>query len=407
MAKHILFWGQKLTCAEVLRPFTQEHGGPLKLNRVTFVPGRGNLFIEYPAAASTDRVVTIAGSHLDVVPADPAQWTCDPFQLTCTAEASSGKHILRGRGVTDCLGHCALLCVLFVQLAKVKPALPFSMLAVLTSDEEIGNANAGIDPLMVNGHLDRLKNGPVFWLDCADMMPNIGCGGMATWELVATGKQFHSGMPNRGINALELAWEAVSFLQKRFYVQFPRLKEKEELYKFECQSSMKPTTCTVPGNNAINQIPDKCVVQGDLRMVPFYDVKEVVASINSWVKELNDTNFAALESRGPSKYSGGKVAIRWIADLVQGMVCDLDADSYTVLCAATELVLGRPAVPYSDTGALPALADLKKVGMDVQMMGYGVEEAYHANDEYGRLEDFHQGFDILRAVITMLAERKH
>lgn len=44
----------------------------------------------------------------------------------------------------------------------------------------------------------------------------------------------------------------------------------------------------------------------------------------------------------------------------------------------------------SDTGALPVVADLQKAGLDIQMVGYGVEEAYHADNEYGRLSDFTQ-----------------
>ena len=36
---------------------------------------------------------------------------------------------------------------------------------------------------MEEGELEFSWNGPVVWLDCADMQPNIGSGGMVQWTL--------------------------------------------------------------------------------------------------------------------------------------------------------------------------------------------------------------------------------
>lgn len=33
---------------DVLTPFSEEHGGPLRIEHITFVEGRGNLIITYP-----------------------------------------------------------------------------------------------------------------------------------------------------------------------------------------------------------------------------------------------------------------------------------------------------------------------------------------------------------------------
>jgi acetylornithine deacetylase/succinyl-diaminopimelate desuccinylase-like protein len=95
---------------------------------VTFVPGRGNLILEYSSRPDLKRVVSFVGSHLDVVPADPKNWfiplcsmlfhrgfkasirTVDPFHLTIAGDK------LYGRGTTDCLGHVALLTDLFLQV---------------------------------------------------------------------------------------------------------------------------------------------------------------------------------------------------------------------------------------------------------------------------------------------------
>lgn len=64
---------------------------------------------------------------------------------------------------------------------------------------------------------DALKSGPVLWIDCADSQPCIGTAGSISWHLKATGKLFHSGLPHKAINAIELASEAVKYIQDEFY----------------------------------------------------------------------------------------------------------------------------------------------------------------------------------------------
>ena len=78
------------------------------------------------------------------------------------------------------------------------------------------------------------------WVDCADSQPCIGTAGAITWHLTANGHRFHSGLPHKGINAIELAMEATSRIQQKFYTSFPAC-EKETEYKFITSSTMKPT----------------------------------------------------------------------------------------------------------------------------------------------------------------------
>ena len=41
------------------------------------------------------------------------------------------------------------------------------------------------------------------------------------WKLRVKGRLFHSGLPHKGINSLELAMEAMAYIQKRFYEDYP------------------------------------------------------------------------------------------------------------------------------------------------------------------------------------------
>ena len=63
---------------------------------------------------------------------------------------------------------------------------------------------------------------------------------MALWRLAVEGKASHSGFPQNGINAAELANEVTRALQQWFYAHYPA-HPKEPEYGFQAPSSLKPT----------------------------------------------------------------------------------------------------------------------------------------------------------------------
>lgn len=91
----------------------------------------------------------------------------------------------------------------------------------MCSEESTAIPGVGVDQLMKAGKLDFVKDGPIFWVDSADSQPCMGTAGCAMWTLRVDGRLFHSGLPHKGINSLELAMEAVKHIQTRFYEDFP------------------------------------------------------------------------------------------------------------------------------------------------------------------------------------------
>ncbi|KAL9666451.1 hypothetical protein QQ045_000783 [Rhodiola kirilowii] len=255
VVKHVL---------DVLLPYTTKTGGgPLLVNHVAYKPGRGNLIVEYPGT-EPGKILSFVGCHMDVVMANPSDWEFDPFSLSIDGDK------LRGRGTTDCLGHAALVTELMKRLGETKPKLKSTVVAVFIASEENSSIpGVGMDALVKDGLLDKLKNGPLFWIDTADKQPCIGTGGMIPWKIHVTGKLFHSGLPHKAINPLELAMEALKEIQTRFYKDFPP-HHKEAVYGFATPSTMKPTQWNYPGGG-INQIPAECSVSGDVRLTPFYE----------------------------------------------------------------------------------------------------------------------------------------
>ncbi|KAL0446366.1 UNVERIFIED_CONTAM: Acetylornithine deacetylase [Sesamum latifolium] len=307
---------------DVLRPFsTATGGGPLVINHVAYKPNRGNLIVEYPGT-QPGKILSFVGMHMDVVTAIPSEWDFDPFTLSIDGDK------LRGRGTTDCLGHVALVAELMRRLGETKPQLKSTVVAVFIASEENSSIpGVGVDALVKDKLLDKLKQGPLFWIDTADKQPCIGTGGMIPWKLHVSGKLFHSGLAHKAINPLELAMEALKEIQSRFYRDFPP-HQNEKVYGFATPSTMKPTQWSYPGGG-INQIPAECTVCGDVRLTISFD------------------------------------------EAMSGVACNLDSRGFHVLCKATEEVVGH-VKPYSITGSLPLIRELQEEGFDVQTSGYGI-----------------------------------
>lgn len=383
----------------VLEPLSEEHGGPLRVQHVSFVEGRGNVIVTYPGTDPNAGVVSFVGAHMDVVTANPDSWSFDPFKLTVEGDK------LLGRGVTDCLGHVALLTELFRQLGQHRPPLKATVMGVFIANEENSTLlGVGVDELVKRGLLDACKQGPLYWLDTADSQPCIGTGGIAAWQLTAHGKLFHSGLPHKSINPLELLMDAVLEIQQRFYRDFPA-HQQETKYAFATPSTLKPTQWHYP-SGSINQIPGTATICGDMRVTPFYGVEEVMSKVRGYVDDIN-SNLGQLcqGQRGPcSRYElpdedlKGRLELKFFENVGKGVACNLESKGFKALCEAFTAVTGD-CKPYSITGSLPCIRDLQEAGFDVQTLGFGKLAAYHSNNEYGFLSDFAKGFKVLRVLL--------
>lgn len=381
---------------EFLKDFTVPNG-PIKLTKFEYAPGRTNLVLELIGSGKDKSVVSFVGSHLDVVPADPEEWDFDPFTL-----GREGDKVT-GRGVTDCLGHVALIACLFKSIVQQQILLKTSVKAVFIASEENSTIpNIGVDEMMARGDLDtlNLKNGPLIWVDSANFGPTMGSAGAAAWQITATGKLFHSGLPHKAINAIELANDTVKALQTWFHHEFD-MSEKERQYLYQIGSSLKPTQISTPPGG-LNQIPGSCNVKGDIRLTPFYDMGEVQKKVEHFIANLD------LSTLPGSKYSKyhlpeeslkGSVKIQWLGDAMQGIACDLESIGFKALDKAIQQIHGADR-KYSITGSLPLVNELKEAGYDVQICGFGRMDAYHATNEYAMISEMGQGFRILCSVIA-------
>jgi len=392
---------------EVLQPYTVENGGPLTIETYDYSDnqGRSNVIIRYPCGIEGAPTVALVGSHLDVVPATAENWERNPFELVREGDK------LYGRGTTDCLGHVALLTLFLEQLAIKKPELHANVVTVLIATEEaIDKPGQGVDGLKAAGHLEELKNGTCLWIDASNSEPCIGTAGALQWHLTATGKRFHSGFPHVTVNPVELVSDAVKEIQDRFYKDFPPHPE-EKRYNFKVGSTMKPTQMA-SAKGGINQIPSSATVSGDVRLSPFYSCADAAAKLEEYVKELNETKFSGLPTRGPySKYDvpeldvHGKLELKWAhsgsPELMSGIACDIDSAGFLAVADACKSVRGK-IEPYSVNGSLPLVFEMQKAGFDLQIIGFGRTEAYHAENEFCLLSEMLDAAKILSAFVSKM-----
>jgi len=393
---------------DFLGPYSTENGGPLEMEWLEYVEGRTNVKITYPGEGKG--CIGFIGSHLDVVPANPEEWERDPFVMTVEGDRCYG------RGTTDCLGHVALISCLLKKLCLEKAKLKKSLVVVFIAGEEGGEAGLGVDKVMEDGKLAELAGGEaIYWIDSADSQPCAGTFGVLQWTLAATGKLFHSGLPNKTVNPIELIQESIALIQKRFYEEFTERYE-ERRWGFVAPSSMKPTQQAC-AKGSLNQIPGWATISGDIRLSPFYDVRDVIAKIEEWVEDINN-NLEQLPTRGAvskyilpddphSEFKRGKLEIKWgqtleEAQSYEGIACDLEADGHKALVQATTEAKGS-AAPYSITGSLPLVRNLQRQGYNLNLTGFGLVATYHANNEYCLISDMVQGYEILLRIMALLA----
>jgi acetylornithine deacetylase/succinyl-diaminopimelate desuccinylase-like protein len=345
--------------------------------------------------------VGFVGAHFDVVPADAKTegWDHDPFQLHVGDDGT-----LYGRGVTDCLGHVAVITDLLAQMAE-KGARPARTLKVvlIANEEDSPLPEIGLHYVVGSGKMEGLKDGPIYWLDSADFGPTIGTAGICSWELSVTGVPGHSGMPQNCVNALELGMATALAMGEHFRRKFPPHAE-EKRYAFLSSSSMKATIVHAP-NNKVTKIPGDVKIEGDIRLTPFYEMSAAIETMKAFVAELDaridegdvPAGFPAVRASDGRR---GKVSVVFPGRSIEGIACKLDSRALTDLTEAIRKTRGGEAKPFSLTGSLPLVRDLQRKGFDVQITGFGRSSSYHAPNEQAHLGHFRDGFAILRELLA-------
>jgi acetylornithine deacetylase/succinyl-diaminopimelate desuccinylase-like protein len=165
---------------------------------VESVPGRGSLVMRIPGSDPSRGALLIHG-HVDVVPADAADWSVDPF----AAEIKDG--FVWGRGAVDMLDMVAMMLAVARHFAREKVVPPRDLVFAFLADEEAGGfcgSNWLVDnhPEWFDGVTEAVSEVGGFSVDLDGKRRAYLVGtaekGIAWATLTATGRAGHGSMAN-------------------------------------------------------------------------------------------------------------------------------------------------------------------------------------------------------------------
>ena len=215
--------GNETAAAEVLQAYLEDSGAEVEL--YARIPERANLVARIPGRGDGPTLLFL--SHTDVVLADAAEWTADPFG----GELRSGE--IWCRGALDMKGQVAASAVAIASLAREGFEPAGDLIFAATADEEVG-AGFGAqwlcethpdavrcDYLINEGSGERLELGgrPFYMCSVAEKMS-------APFRLRVRGRSGHASMPGIADNALVKAALLITALGE--YVPEQRLTPEVE-----------------------------------------------------------------------------------------------------------------------------------------------------------------------------------
>jgi acetylornithine deacetylase/succinyl-diaminopimelate desuccinylase-like protein len=181
-------------------------------------PGRGNVVCRLPGDGTGGEPILLSG-HLDVVPADPATWSRDPF----AGEAHDGW--LWGRGAIDMKNMVAMSATVLLLLARHGVRLRRDVIFAGVADEEAGCEHGSL--WLVKNHPDKVRaeyaiseiGGFTLHSGGKRFYPiQVAEKGICWLTITARGTPGHGSLPNRDNPVTKLARAAVKLGERRLPV---------------------------------------------------------------------------------------------------------------------------------------------------------------------------------------------
>jgi acetylornithine deacetylase/succinyl-diaminopimelate desuccinylase-like protein len=336
--------GNETAAAEVLQAYLEDSGAEVEL--YARIPERANLVARIPGRGDGPTLLLL--SHTDVVLADAAEWTADPFG----GELRSGE--IWGRGALDMKGQVAASAVAIASLAREGFEPAGDLVFAATADEEVG-AGFGAqwlcethpdavrcDYLINEGSGERLELGgnPFYMCSVAEKMS-------APFRLRVRGRSGHASMPGIADNALvktaplitalgqyvpeqRLTPEVEALLEavtgERSASPAEALERAREIGEFFAEMvepllslTLAPTMITASQKR--NVIPAVCDVVVDSRLLPETTTAEQHAIVRSVLGD-GDYELEELEAHGgtrsPIESPLWDAVADWVSDVEPG-----------------------------------------------------------------------------------------
>lgn len=323
-----------------------------------------------------DNGIVLSG-HTDVVPADHAEWTNDPFTLT----ERGGR--LYGRGSCDMKGFIAAALAMAPRFAAAKLVRPLHF--ALTYDEEIGcfGARALIEEIARSG----IRPAVAIIGEPTNMGVMEGHKGCYEYTTEFTGLEGHGSQPAKGVNAIEYAARYVARLIDLGDQLRPRAP---------AGSRFDPPWSTlqvgrINGGTARNVIARSCSVEWEMRPVTTKDAAFVKRNLGDYVEYVL---LPAMRAVSPES----DVVTNVIGE-VEGLQVVSESEARDIVCELTGCSRAD-VVPFGTEAGL-----FQSAGISSIICGPGSIAQAHKPDEYLAIDQLAACLEMLDKLGSKLGEQ--
>jgi acetylornithine deacetylase len=306
-----------------------------------------------PARFRDERAGLILSGHMDVVPAVEPEWESEPFALT----ERDGR--LFGRGAADMKGFLALALNLARQFAEEPLQAPLVLL--LTFDEELG--------LLGAQHFQRT------WDESIPLPKNAIIGeptgmrvirmhkGHLRVGITLRGRSAHSACPHLGRNAIEPAARVVTALAELRQALTRERVETSTYFRETPYATIN--VAQIAGGQAVNIIPDRCVIDVGGRVLPGMDSAGFIQRIRAAVDALEDLGECTVET----------------VNVGPPLLAPADSEVHRFMCDLLSQTEDGAASYATDAGVF------QQMGIDCVVCGPGPIDVAHRPNEFTTRED--------------------
>src|SRR5436190_19935132 len=238
---------------------------------------------------ATSGPTVVLHGHLDVVPGRPEQFT----------PRVAGDRLF-GRGAYDMKGGLAgMMCAVRDLSAQERVRVHFVCVADEESEEEAQRAS---DDLVERGYTgDFAITG-----EPTDLHIGVEAKGVLAMRIEVSGRSAHGSTPWVGDNAVLKAIDVFRGIES-----LPFARESSDLFDRPSINLGR-----ILGGDALNRVPDKCVIDVDIRYLPGQDSDEVLAGI----RELPDAEVVRVFHRAPATVERANLFVQALGAAVSSVV---------------------------------------------------------------------------------------
>jgi succinyl-diaminopimelate desuccinylase len=333
------------------------HDGPNRAHVVGRLRGSG------------ERPALLFSGHVDVVPPGETPWTVAPFG----GELRDGR--LYGRGSADMKGGVAALQVAAEAVARSGRALKGDLVVAFTADEE--RNCRGAEALAEEPLFDGI--GSAIVAEPTSLRLYIAEKGAFWVQLSVFGRTAHGSMPEAGANAVS----AMAEFLVRWEDHYPREHPRHPLL-----GTPTLNVGTIHGGVKTNVVPDRCVVELDMRTVPGLEHEELLREMGALLTQI-------CERRGT----------RWSLEVTSdrpSVSAPPDSELGRALATAVRDLVGVDEAPRGVPYCTEACIWVPRFGIPMVICGPGAPPMAHQPDEHVEVRELEVAAQIYARVAQEL-----